>query len=169
MDTNTISTTGLTPTTSSTAAPGIPVRRPVKTGVSFGLRLDHRIYYKRPGSAPIQAVLTLACEKDEPLSLTFGGQQFDLDIRDADGQLVARWGAGRVFPDDVFTSNIVGERIWTAAMDIPDAGQNDNPFEAARYTMTGFLTPAGATGQSFSATVDFEVAYAPVVPAQPQA
>ena len=150
-----------------------PDVRPAATrsGISFALKLDHDIYLE-PGIPQLDATLTLLCPTATPVSLTFvTGQQFDLEILDASGQQVGLWSKGRVFPDLVRTVTIKGEQKWTASMALP-VREGGDPLDAA-YTLTGYLTTAGAPTdgggvvRAYSATVGFIVRARPVVLTQP--
>ena len=151
-----------------------PDVRPASTrsGISFALRLDHDIY-SAPSPAQLDATLTLICPARNPVSLTFvTGQQFDLEIRDAAGRQVGLWSRGRVFPDLVRTVEIRGEQKWTASMALPVTDGGGDPLAAA-YTLTGYLTTAGAPDvgggilRTYSATVGFTLRGRPVVPTTP--
>ena len=144
-----------------------------RSGISFALKLDHDIYFE-PGATQLDATMTLVCPVATPVSLTFiTGQQFDLEIRDAAGQQVGLWSRGRVFPDLVRTVTIKGEQKWTASMALPVRDSGDEPLDAVAYTLTGYLTTAGAPTdgggvvRAYSATVGFTVRASPVVLTQP--
>lgn len=133
-------------------------------GISFTLQLDRNVYRFAPDAPRIEATLTMRCERDAPLPLTFSGQQFDFAIDDASGRQIALWSTGRVFPDYVEETKISGERTWKATMPLPPVGRIGDPLADASFTMTGYLLPLGeGPVHSYSATVGFEVVNGPVL------
>nr|WP_321986013.1 BsuPI-related putative proteinase inhibitor [uncultured Lichenicoccus sp.] len=138
------------------------------SGVSFELLLDQGTYFVSATHQPsINATLILSNLDAPPLSLAFaGGQQFDVDIRDASDVQVALWSTGRIFDDLARAIEVQGERRWQASLPVPPG--NGTSLAPVIYTATAYLTPSaagasGATGRSYSATVGFSVRRLPVL------
>ena len=131
--------------------------------VSFGLTLDRSVYVAgleppvdlNPSVPRMIARLTLRNTGDEPVSLVFpSGQDYDLVIRDENGETVYRWSEGRFFTAMVGTV-MFGPGEKNFALLIPLADKGGNPLPAGRYTAEAWLATTPPAG--FSASAAFEI------------
>ena len=124
--------------------------------VSFTLTLDRSAYGSNlPSVIPqMTARLTLRNTQDRPWRLSFPTtQDFDLVLRNAQGDEVYRWSKGKAFGQVFRDVPISGEKNWTVVVPLADAG--GRLFAPGRYTAEASLatSPAG----QFTSRVFFEI------------
>jgi hypothetical protein len=99
----------------------------------------------------LRATLRLQTNPEAPpLPLTFpSAQEYEVQLRDADGKLIWAWSDGQAFLQAMHSREVVGE--WSATVMIPKPPSTGQP-RAAIYTVQAWLTTAGDAPQ-FAATV----------------
>ena len=114
-----------------------------------------RISVRRPAGEP-RAIVTLRLSLDSsaPLKLVFPtSQDYDLALRDAEGKVLFRWSAGRVFLQVVREVVVDHELAFVAEVPL---GTEAMPLPDGVYRLEGWLV-AGEGGREFSASTTFEI------------
>ncbi len=117
--------------------------------VSTSLALDHAVY-SAPDSTKLAARLSIRNTTADPVNLTFiTSQTYDLEIRDAQGNVVYLWSKGKIFSQIAFTEAIQDEKdyIITAPLDNLPPG---------KYVAQGWLVVEGPP-RAYSASAVFQV------------
>ncbi len=131
--------------------------------VSFQLHIDRPVYVANlmPPVDPDRAIPVLTARfglrntGSQPVTLQFNsGQRFDLVIRDARGQQVYQWAAGKLFTQERAAIE-VKEGEFSFVVQVRLGGSDVRPFAQGRYTLEAFLSTA--EGKVWTATVPFEV------------
>lgn len=104
----------------------------------------------------LNATLTIRNTTDAPVEIvTASGQQFDFEIRDANGTVVYRWSDGRFFTQAMTNIDLSpGERNFSIEVPLGDEGV---AFPAGSYTIEGWIT--GGAPKRYSATSGFELGH----------
>ncbi len=111
---------------------------------SFHLTLDQAAYTR---NSPITARLTLRNTTPRPLPLVFlGSQDFDIVIRDAQGEPVWRWSDGKAFTRELRPVAFNGEKNWVESIRLDLAPGN--------YTAIGSLAVMDV---KYESTISFRV------------
>ena len=105
----------------------------------------------------LNATLTIRNTTDSPVKIvTATGQQFDFEIRDANGTVVYRWSDGKFFTQALTNIDLSpGERNFS--IEVP-LGEEGVAFPAGSYTIEGWVT--GGAPKRYSATSGFELVHA---------
>jgi hypothetical protein len=122
--------------------------------VSSGL-VSSRVVLSKPvyeAGGVLLARISLLNSSERPLSLEFrDGQRVDLAVLDEQGEQIALWSKGQMFPQVVGTELIgLGERGWTLTLPLAD-------LPVGKYVAEGWITAANAAERAYSARVGFEV------------
>jgi hypothetical protein len=132
--------------------------------LAFGLAIDRTTYSPNlmPPVDPARAVPTLEAlivvenKTSQPLTLRFNsGQQFDLEIRNAAGEVVYRWSDGKAFTEALTSIELSpGRKTFSVSAPLGDR-EGIAPLAAGRYLVEGWLTTSN--GKAYSATVPIEI------------
>ncbi len=116
------------------------------TETSFSLALDHSSY---EALSTARARLSLRHVGDAPLKLNFpSGQEFDIVVRNDNGDPVWIWSKGKLFTQEVHSIEVNGEQNWVPV--IPLEG-----IPPGSYHAEAFLT--NAEPPTYTATVPFTI------------
>lgn len=136
-----------------------------ETGLLVSLTIDQPVYtanLQPPVEAGnvvpmLTATLTVRNTTDLPLQIvTPTGQQFEFEIRDAEGALMYRWSDGQFFTQATTIIDLSpGERNFS--IEVP-LGEGDTPFPEGSYTIEGWVT--GGASKRYSASSGFELVHA---------
>ena len=117
--------------------------------ISIGMALDHAVY-KASDTATLNARLSIRNATAEPEILTFpSGQLYDLEIRDAQGNVVYLWSRGKIFPQIVTTVAIQYEKDYTISA--PLAG-----LAPGKYVVQTWLAVDGPS-RAYSSSARIEI------------
>jgi len=110
---------------------------------SIGLTVDKSVYVvsglRAQPPEPLLARLTLRNTGGAPLRLTYpDGQEFDLLLRDAKGNIVYRWSSDKGFTQSVRVEDFSGER--NRAVSIPLVDTKGNVLAPGNYVLEALLT-----------------------------
>jgi len=105
----------------------------------------------------LNATLTIRNTTDSPVKIvTATGQQFDFEIRDANGTVVYRWSDGKFFTQALTNIDLSpGQRNFS--IEVP-LGNDGVAFPAGSYTIEGWIT--GGAPKSYSAMSGFDLVHA---------
>ena len=119
--------------------------------ISVGLALDHAVYTATAAGSPeINAQLTIRNTTADTVTLTLPTTQtYDLEIKDAKGNVVYRWSADKAFGQIVTSLALAGflEYKIQAPLAKPSPGQ---------YVAQAWLTVSGPE-RAYSASVAFAI------------
>ncbi len=122
-----------------------------KPGAAF------RVSVQQEAATRLAATLRLSVF-GPPFKLLFmTSQEYDVQLRDAEGNVIYTWSADKAFLQAVHARDAQGELVWT--VEIPLA----NTLKPGRYTVEGWLT-SGPSRREFAAAMSFDVA-APIAAA----
>lgn len=117
--------------------------------VSVTLSLDHAVY-SAASSTALTALLSARNATADTVTLTQPTtQQYDLEIRDAKGNIVYRWSAGKFFGQVVTTVNLTGEIDYTITAPLTN-------LQPGQYVAQAWLAVAGPE-RAYSASLGFEI------------
>lgn len=143
-------------TTYAAAAPG-PMQTMPASPSAFTLTLGmDKVTYAVPAAQNsirhIHATLTFFNHSDTPLQIGVGGQLYEWQILDAQGQIVWDYAKGRVFPHYLRLVTLRQSGL-SYAFDVPLQTQVGVPLAPGQYTLRGSLP----RGLSASASLGFTV------------
>ena len=103
----------------------------------------------------MHAAFKVANTSDQPLRLTTpSGQEFDLVIKNAQGDVIYRWSDGKFFTQAASTIDLSpGHRTY--AVEIPLSEAENQPLAPGKYTVESWL--AVVPPESYRATTSFEI------------
>jgi hypothetical protein len=122
-----------------------------QTGISVALSLDHAVYpATAAGSAEINAQFTVRNTSPDAVTFTLPTTQiYDMEIKDAKGNVVFRWSAGKMFGQIVTTLDLTQELDYTIAAPLAK-------LSAGQYVAQAWLTVEGPE-RAYSASVAFSI------------
>lgn len=111
---------------SATATPTQRNLAPVK-GIAVKLTLNQYLYYlnrmpgPQPPSAPptLRATLEISNRSRESIPVTVNGQRFDIQLLDADRNVVATWSADKIFPMYIAQGTLAPGQTWRYTGEMP--------------------------------------------------
>ncbi len=133
-------------------------------GLSFGLSVDQTSY--TPNLMPpvdsdravptLEALIVVENTTDQALTLEFSsGQQFDFEIRSADGESVYRWSADKSFIAALTSLELSpGRKTFLVSTPLGNR-ESATPWPAGRYLVEAWLTTVG--DKAYSAVVPIEI------------
>jgi hypothetical protein len=131
--------------------------------LQFSIALDRGVYTANlmppidPSvSVPVMtARLSLRNTTDKPVRLAFSsGQRYDLELKNARGDVVYRWSDERAFTMALGEEMIgPGERNYVVTVRLAD--KEGKPLAQGKYTAVGWITSTGP--RVYSASVGFEI------------
>jgi hypothetical protein len=140
------------------AVPALRNLLPVK-GIAVKLTLNQYLYSinRMPGPKPpvnpptLHATLEISNRSKESIQATVNGQRFDIQLLDADRNVVATWSADKLFPLYIAQETLTPGHTWRYTGEMPVDLQPGN-YIARMFTTS---TPAWAAEAPFQV----EVAY----------
>lgn len=129
------------------------------TGIGVKLTLNQHLYYlnRMPGPKPpanpptLRATLEISNRSRESIPVTVNGQRFDIQLLDADRNVVATWSMDKLFPLYIAQETLAPGQTWRYTGEMPvDLQPGD--YIARMFTTS---TPAWAAEAPFQV----EVAY----------
>ena len=122
---------------------------------SFQLATDAISYPTIEGRpSRLRVRMTLRIQNVLPAELNFSSsQEYDLILRNRDGQEVYRWSSTRAFVAVLKTLTVVGEKNWAEELILADA--TGRALAPGQYSLEAVITTS--SGPQYRATVPFEI------------
>ncbi len=122
----------------------------VTGGLSVGLTIDAATYYHvtvnpplmRPSTlGTVQATFTIANGTADNIPLTFNsGQRYDFVVRNSSGRIVCRWSDGRMFTQNVTTTQLEAGKKFEYKETIVLKDTAGTPLTPGKYTIEAVQT-----------------------------